>query len=196
MTETGQRDEEGLLPAMRALYSGDTALAADLLPPDRALTAAEAAAFGRRERLAELLDEDVSRAAELSPDGFTPLHLACFAGGPETAKLLIERGADLETPSRHATITGVRPLGTALFAGDRESARLLLEAGADPNAAGEGGFTALHGAATNGDVDFVRLLLEFGADAALPGPDGRTAEAIARDAGHPECAELLSDRRR
>jgi uncharacterized protein len=175
--------------AMQALYAGDRARGESLLEPGRE-SVFEAAAFGRVGRLRELLSEQPELVRSWSDDGFTPLHLACFAGGAETARLLVERGADLEALAR-ASFAQVRPLGTAAFARDRESARVLLEAGADPNGRGEGGFTPLHSAAQNGDVEFVRMLLQFGADPGAAASDGRTPAALAREAGHEECAALL-----
>jgi ankyrin repeat protein len=117
--------------AMQALYAGERERAESLLTPGGE-TVFEAAAFGRLERLAELLEAEPELVNAYSSDGFTPLHLACFSGGAETARLLVERGADLEAISR-ASFARVRPLGTAAFSGDRESARVLLEAGADPH---------------------------------------------------------------
>ena len=185
------RGADGLLAATQALYRGDRELAAALLPPDGALNVFEAAVFGRLERLRELIAGDAECLGRFSPDGFTPLHLACYSGGAETTRLLVEHGAALETVSRHVEIR-VRPLGTAAFSGDRESARVLLEAGAEPCARGEGGFAALHAAAANGDAELVRLLLDHGADPTLALPDGRTAEQLARERGHDVCADLLA----
>jgi uncharacterized protein len=163
--------------AMQALYAGDRERGEQLLAPGRE-TVFEAAAFGRVARLEELLSAEPELARSWSKDGFTPLHLACFAGGAEATRLLVERGADLEALST-ASFVKVRPLGTAAFARGHESARVLLEAGADPNGAGEGGFTPLHTAAQNGDAELVRLLLEAGADAGLAASDGRTPADLA-----------------
>ena len=174
---------------MQALYAGDRAGGEALLTPGSE-TVFEAAAFGRVGRLRELLSEQPDLARSWSEDGFTPLHLACFAGGAEATRLLVERGADLEALAR-ASFAQVRPLGTAAFSGDRESAAVLLEAGADPNGRGESGFTPLHSAAQNGDLEFVRLLLRHGADAGATSSDGRTPADLAREAGHEECAALL-----
>jgi uncharacterized protein len=175
--------------AMQALYGGDRGRGEALLTAGRE-TIFEAAAFGRVGRLEELLSEQPDLVRSWSDDGFTPLHLACFAGGAETSRLLVERGADLEALAR-ASFAQVRPLGTAAFARDRESARVLLEAGADPNGRGEGGFTPLHSAAQNGDLELVRLLLRFGADPGLAAADGRAPAGLAREAGHDEVAALL-----
>jgi ankyrin repeat protein len=156
------RGEDGLLPAMHALYTGDKEKAARLLPADEELTAAEAAAFGRIDRLRALLDEDAEHVNEPSPDGFTPLHLALFGGSEEAVRLLVEGGADLEALST-ASFAQVRPLGTAAFVRSVPLATVLLDAGADPNGAGEGGSTPLDAAVQNGDRELIDLLTARGA---------------------------------
>lgn len=185
----GERDDDGVLPAVLALYAGDRELGQELLPADEELGAAEAAAFGRMERLDALLDDDRAAANAWSPDGFSPLSLAIFGGQAEAVRLLIDEGADVEELSRHATIK-VRPLHTAAFVGDAELGRILLEAGADPNSKAEGDFTALHSAAQNGDLAFARLLLDHGADPAAE-VDGKRPLAFAEESGAGEVVELL-----
>ena len=64
--------------ALQALYEGDEERARRLLPPDGELSVFEAAAFGRDERLAEIVRDDPARARAFSDDGFTALHLAVF----------------------------------------------------------------------------------------------------------------------
>lgn len=157
-----------LSPAMRALYEGNRERGEQLLPPDDELTVFEAAAFGRLEALGAILDADPSQANALSPDGFTPLHLACFAGGPAITQLLVERGADLERISE-AEIAQVRPLGTAAFSRDRASAKIVLDAGADPDGVGAGGSTPIQTAQANGDDEMIRLLKSYGADVGSAG---------------------------
>jgi ankyrin repeat protein len=179
-----------LSPAIETLYTQGREAAEPLLPPEDELTVHEAAAFGRVERLRALLDADPALVEAWSQDGFTPLHLACFAGGSEAVALLVDRGAPLETMSRHEQIH-VRPLGTAAFSRDLESARVLLDAGADPNG-GEEGSTALLTAAANGDEPLVLLLLERGADRSASLPDGRTPADLAREGGHEGTATLLA----
>lgn len=160
------RDEHGRLSAMAALYEGDEERARELLPSDGELTAAEAAAFGRIERLRALLDEDPSRVGELSPDGFTPLHLAVYGGSAEAVRVLLERGADANALAE-SSIARVPPLGTAAFVRRPDLAELLLDAGASVNGQGEGGFTALDSAVQNEDEAMIRLLLDRGADPSL-----------------------------
>jgi ankyrin repeat protein len=112
--------------------------------------------------LRELLDTDPGLAATLSDDGFTPLHLACFAGGADAVRLLVERGAPLERLAE-AAFARVRPLGTAVFAGQLEAVEILLEAGADPNGVDSGENVPLQTAEANGNEELARLLREHGA---------------------------------
>jgi ankyrin repeat protein len=155
------RGEDGLLPAMHALYQGDKERAERMLPPDEDLTVAEAAAFGRTDRLRSLLDGDPKRVNETSADGFTPLHLALFGGSEDAARLLIAGGADLEAVST-ASFAQVRPLGTAVFVRSVLLATLLLDAGADPNGEAEGGATPLDAAVQAGDQALIDLLTAHG----------------------------------
>ena len=121
---------------LQALYEGDGERAAQLRGPDDQLQAYEAAAFGRVERLRQLLDEDPANANAWSPDGFTALHLAIFGGSEEAVRLLIERGADVDALAT-AEIARVRPLGTAAFVRRPDLEQVLLDAGADPDLARE-----------------------------------------------------------
>ena len=166
--------------AMQALYAGDVEKARELLPADDRLSIFEAAAFGRAERLRQILGEDPSQANAYSDDGFTALHLAIFGGQEEAVRILIEHGADADALAT-SSIARVRPLGTAAFVRSVPLARLLLEAGADVNGVGEGGFTALHSAAQNGDEELVRLLLERGADPELASDQGKRPSDFAED---------------
>ena len=140
--------------ALQALYAGDGERARELLPADAELTVFEAAAFGRAERLRELLRAEPGLVGAYSDDGFTPLHLAVFGGQAEAARVLIEHGADPDAVST-ASIAQVTPLGTAAFVRSAPLVRLLIAAGADP-AANDAG--ALRTAEANGDAELVRLL--------------------------------------
>jgi ankyrin repeat protein len=172
--------------AMRALYEGDAERARALLAADEQLTAPEAAAFGRIDRLRELLA--AGKAANAwSDDGFSALHLAVFGRQEDAVRLLIEHGADLEAPSRHETMSGIRPLHTAVFVRAPRLVELLLEAGADVNSREEGRETALLNAAQNGDVEVARVLLAHGADPSLGDRQGRRPLDLARG----EVARLL-----
>ena len=146
-------------PVREALYRGDRP-AAEAAAEGTQLDVFDASALGRSERLRELLDADPELVQALSDDGFTPLHLACFSGRPDSIRLLVERLAE-------APFARVRPLGTAVFAGQVEAARILLEAGADPNGVDSGEHRPLQTAEAKGHEELARLLREHGAT--LPG---------------------------
>lgn len=148
-------------PFLDALYRGDAGRAEELAPPDGELDVFGAAALGRTERVRELVDADPALANAFAFDGFQPLGLAVFFGHPDTAALLVERGADVSTPSRNDF--GVTPLHSACAARDLATVRLLLERGADPNVPQPSGFTPLDAAREHGDEELERLLREVGA---------------------------------
>jgi len=173
--------------ALQALYEGDLERARQALPTDGELTVFEAAAFGRVDRLREILRSDPAAKSAVSDDGFTALHLAVFAGQEETARALIEHGADVNVCSTGA-IAKVPPLGTAAFVRSVALARLLLDAGADVNGREAEGFTALHAAAANGDTELVRELLARGADPTVRTEGGQTPADLA---GGEELRNLL-----
>jgi ankyrin repeat protein len=164
-----ERDEDGVSAPLLGLYHGQAELADQLADARPELDVFEAAAFGRADRLRALLDEDASRANAWAEDGFQPLGLACFFGRPEAARLLIERGADVNSQARNERIQSM-PLHAAAAAGDAgtryELAKLLLEHGADPNARQGTGETALEEADQHGDERLRELLVAHGATAA------------------------------
>jgi len=78
--------------------------------------------------------------------GYTPLMFAARRGDIDTARLLLERGADVNVESE----ADGSPLVIASAAGNEELALLLLEAGAEPNAVDAGDMTPLHYAMRDG----------------------------------------------
>ena len=150
---------------LQAVYRGDHARAEELLAGDPELDVFEAAAVGRVERLEELLDDDPSLANAWADDGFQPLGLASFFGHVDAARLLVERGAEVNSASRNDQ--KVVPLHSAVATGDPEAryelAKLLLEHGAEPNARQQDEFTPLMAAAHHGDDRLRSLLVEHGA---------------------------------
>jgi uncharacterized protein len=145
---------------MQALYRGDVERARELAAGAE-LDVFEAAALGDVDRLRELLDADPSLARRRSEDDFTALHYAAFFDGPEAARLLVERGADVNAFADNEL--GVHPLNSAVAAGQRETALLLLEHGADPGARTSSGLSPLDAANENGDEELAELLRERGA---------------------------------
>jgi uncharacterized protein len=185
----GARDATGLPVILLALFHQQRAAADVLLAAEPELGVLEAAAAGRADRLRELLDADPDARHARTPEGFTPLGLAAFLGGPEVVGVLLEHGADPDDDADNQF--GVRPVNAAAAAHDRETMRLLLEAGADPNARQQGGFVPLHEAAHTDDVEMAKLLLEHGADPALAADDGRDSARVAADDGSTRVIELF-----
>lgn len=154
---------------LEALYRGQADRVDELLARNPELTVHEAAGLGRTERLRELLDEEPGRANEFGDDGFHPLGLACFFGHVDAARLLLERGADVNALSRNEHIQTAAIHAAAAAEGKGESVRyelvqLALDHGADPNLAQGGGSRAIDAARQNGDRRIEELLLARGAD--------------------------------
>jgi len=150
---------------LEAVYRGDRARVEELLAADPELDVFEAAAVGRTDRVRDLLDQDPELANAWAEDGFQPLGLASFFGHVEAARLLVERGAEVNSASRNEM--KVMPLHSAAATGDPESryelVKVLLEAGADPNARQQDAFTPLMEADQLGDARLRELLVERGA---------------------------------
>jgi ankyrin repeat protein len=179
-----------ITPAMQALYLGDVEKGEKLLSPEPSTF--EAAAFGRSERLSEILAAQPMEVQARAADDFTPLHLAAFFGQLDSVRVLVEAGADLEAEATNTFVRQVRPLHSAVAGRSVECCRLLIAAGADVNATQGDGFTPLMEAAQVGDAVLAKLLLDFGADIKAHKADGTTAEVLARDGGHEEVLDLLS----
>ncbi len=101
----------------------------------------------------EELNYDVMRG------GSTPLLFAARSGDAESAKLLLQHGAN----PNDALPDGASALVLAAHSGQREVALALLDKGANPNDAGIG-YTALHAAILRSDPELVKALLAKGAD--------------------------------
>jgi uncharacterized protein len=91
--------------------------------------------------------------------GSTPLLFAARSGDVDSARLLIEAGADVND----ALPNGMTALIEAAHSGHEQVGILLVEKGADPNAR-DIGYTALHAAVLRGGLDLVKALLAHGAD--------------------------------
>ncbi|MFC1452001.1 ankyrin repeat domain-containing protein [Verrucomicrobiota bacterium] len=90
-----------------------------------------------------------------------PLWMACHYGLKTLARLLIDKGADMEARDR---ISGFTPLHVAAMGKRVAILRLLVQKGANVNAKDNTGWTPLHWAAIEGPSQSVMLLVQNGAD--------------------------------
>ncbi len=190
---TRARSAQGLSPIQTAFFMGRHAVVAALLAAEPELDAFEAAIVGDVRQLAERLDEDPDLLTAYSPDGWTLMHLAPWAGQPGTTRLLLSRGANLTAVSKNPLRN--QPLNAAVAGPNAETrtacVRLLLEAGADANNRQVRENTSLHTSAHLGDTGTVEALLAHGADVELRSDDGKSAANYAREGGHEELAKRL-----
>ena len=146
------------------------------------------------------------RGVQGSTYGRTPLWWAAEKGHEAVVKLLLEKGADVESKDRYY---GQTPLSWAAEKGHEAVVKLLLEKGADVESKDEYGRTPLWWAAEKGHEAVVKLLLEKGADveskdgvwpdAAVVGREERArggCEAAAREGGRRGVQDLIMVRRR
>lgn len=185
----GARDAAGLSVHLRALYAWEPAIAERIRALAPPADVPDATAAGDAARLAAVLAADPAAADAPTPDGFRPLHLAAYFGGPEVARLLLAAGADPRRPS--ANDVAASPLDSAIAARRTDVALLLLAAGADAVSPRRQGWTPLLAAAENGLPEVVEALLVAGADPRATLHDGRDAVALATARGHTALAGRL-----
>ncbi|RVD85474.1 uncharacterized protein DFL_003795 [Arthrobotrys flagrans] len=114
----------------------------------------------------------------------SPLAYAAFDGSFSMAKLLIDKGANIEAPYENRT-----PLSLAADAGHGTIVRLLFEKSAEVGAK-YGGWTPLSYTAEVGHESIVSLLLGYGADIEA-NYDGRTPLSSTMDKGHKAIVVVL-----
>ena len=183
------RDAGGLSALLAARYRNHLGMVEALLAAGPELDVFEAAALGGTDRLAELLDDDPSAVDAVAADGFRPLQLAAFFGQVAAARLLVQRGADVDAVAGNDA--GLRALHSAVAGRHFEVVELLLAAGADPGPRQQGGFTPLMAAALHGDAPVAAALLAAGADPTARSDDGRDAADLAEQGGHSGLAARL-----
>ena len=149
----------------------------------------EAAALGSTAELKRQLEANPALVSSRTAFGWTPLHMAAFAGNVENAKLLIDRGADIH--ARAKTRFRNTPLQTALLAGEYDTAKLLLDRGADPLIRQSAGFTPMHEAALLGRIDLMQLLVDHGAEVNSKSDSGQTPLTEATRGKHDDAVAWL-----
>jgi len=128
-----------------------------------------------------------------SGDGDTALHRALLGPGEGNSdmivRLLIERGADFETPNQN----GDTPLLLAVREGNEVLTELLLEKGADMNIKNQDGRDAVQLAAWRGHANILKLLLEKGAVINARNIDGESPLDHATRLRYQTVAQILID---
>jgi len=185
------KDETGRDPFTAAKYAGRNEIAALLLEKGVPLDLFAACIAGAEQRVVELAGRDRASINNYSPDGWTPLHLACFFGHATIAEALLVHGADVHAQSHNAMQN--MPLHAAAAGKNCDAVRILIEHGADVNARQHGGWTAIHAAAQNGDVEMVRLLIASGADVQARAANNQNALDLALTKGHQAVVNLLDE---
>ncbi len=187
------RTKQGLSLILLATYYQKPEIADLFIERGAEVDVFEASATGRRDRVEALLNEDATLVNQFSPDGFFPLGLASFFGHREVARLLIDRGADVNLVAQNAL--KVASVHAASARRDPIILAMLLAAGADPNVRQQKGFTPLHTAGFEGDRAIAELLLTHGADPSARTDDGKLPEDLAREKGHGTLADVLEEER-
>jgi ankyrin repeat protein len=142
----------------------------------------------------QLVEEAVKAGCdihELSSDGFSALHIACYKGHAKVLEKLIELGAKVNQLS---TFCGTSPLMIAARQNCVESVTLLLANSAvDVNLHNERHETALHFAVGAGSLESARLLLKAGAKVNYSDKEGLTPLLVATRMKDYKLVKLLID---
>ncbi|EED24650.1 ankyrin repeat-containing protein, putative [Talaromyces stipitatus ATCC 10500] len=145
-----------------------------------------AATVGHR-GLMQLLLQTGTEGSTMS-GGETPLHCAAGKDHDEVVKLLMVRGAELDSRDKD----GQTPLSRAAHKGHKSTVKLMLRYGAYRDSRDNYGQIALVWAAALGHIAVVELLLQEKADInAVPSKNGRTALQAAAEGGHLAVVERL-----
>jgi Ankyrin repeats (many copies) len=171
--DVNARNADGRLPLHDSFELNHDDFTKILLDSGAVVDVCAAAAYGMFDRLREILARHPEEANDLQT-GNSPLGWAAFGHQPESARILLQRGAVVDRAPYDAGAWG-----PAAMVASTDVARVLLEHGADPNWRDERGNTPIHcviqSRILRDPAEFVRVLVEFGADLGLRNSDGRTA---------------------
>lgn len=172
-----------------AVQTHDSARIQDLVNADPSLAIFAAAMQGEAAGVEELLAANRSLVTAVTPDGWTPLHLAAFFGATDAARALLNKGA---SPSARST-NAMQNLPLHAAAAGRHAAivALLIEHGSPVDARQHGGWTALHAAAQNGDLALAEILVSAGADVFARAGNNQCALDLALTKGQQPMVEFL-----
>jgi ankyrin repeat protein len=182
-------DQTKVQELYRASRAGDVEGVAKIVAENPALAIFAAVIQGDVAAVEALLTANRSLVSAVSPDGWTPLHLAAHFAKKDVVRLLLNKGAQVNAKSTNQMQN--MPLHAAAAGKAVEVAKLLVIHGANVNARQHGGWTALHAAAQNGDVDFARVLLDHGADVNVRADNHQRPLDLALTKGQQAMVEFL-----
>lgn len=144
------------------------------------------------EYLVERCNADVEQPGSVTFDGETiegapPLWCAAAAGHTQIVKLLVEKGASVNS----VTKTNSTPLRAACFDGHYEIVKYLVEHGADIEVANRHGHTCLMIACYKGHLKIAKYLIDAKADVNRKSVKGNTALHDCAESGSLEIMKLL-----
>ena len=113
---------------------------------------------------------------DLPHGGSTPLLFVARNGDVETARTLVDAGANVNDTAA----SGASALVIAAHSGHSPLGIYLLEQGPDPDAA-SGGYTALHATVLRSELDLLEALLQHGADPNTPVERGTPGRRFSAD---------------
>jgi hypothetical protein len=119
-------------------------------------------------------------------EGLTPLMFAVANRCDDIVRLLVQKGADINSP-----IQGFSPLIVAAQEGFSEIVQTLIDAKVDMEARTPDGLSALMAAARDGHLETVQLLLNSGADADAVTNQGTSALMMAKQFNQDKVIEVM-----
>ncbi|CAH8870047.1 unnamed protein product [Trichobilharzia szidati] len=184
--------EDGFTPLAVALQQGHDRVVSLLLERDSRgksrLPALHIAAKKDDVHAANLLLSNTEiNVDHTSASGFTPLHIAAHYGNVNIARLLIERGANINYQAKNY----ITPLHVAAKWGKNDVVNLLIQAGAEVNSRTRDGLTPLHCAARAGQTSTMECLLKRGADVSVKTKNDLTPLHMAAQGDHEQVTRLL-----
>ncbi|MBX3395381.1 MAG: ankyrin repeat domain-containing protein [Phycisphaerae bacterium] len=179
----------GYSPLMAAVFNGHLETGQTLIANGASIDLLSAAGLGLVADVEAALRKAPSLIDGDGPAARAPLYWAASNGQFRIVQMLLARGAKTEVKDEELRT----PLMIAAIAGHSGIVRLLLDQGANIKEWDRRGFTALHHAAAHNQSRVVRALLARGADTKAKDLKGRTPLEIARENGHFDIVEIITE---